>query len=275
MARRTTLALAFILTIPLCLGAAASAPLRIDDVVALLKAGVGEKVILKQIEVTRTRLTMTVEAMLQLKAVGATDAFLEALMGAPADGGAPGPAAEAPAAGAPSFRMYTEQTGDGETVLHITNLDANGRRIGGEVEAPSQRNVVQPPAPLPAEPVSYEYDDEPEPPVIVNVYPPGPSDLASGYPTGAYVSPYAGGLYPGYGGAFYGYTPSHHAHGPHCGHHVGPYYSPYAPPGSYSHFVQYHHSNRSHFTSIPSAINVAPYRYGNAAARNRAAFRRR
>lgn len=272
MSRRAAFALALVLTIPLCLAAAANAPLNIDDVVALLKAGVGEKVILKQIEVTRTRLTLTVEAMLQLKAVGATDAFLEALMGAPADGDAPGPAA-----GAPSFRMYTEQTGDGETILHITNLDDQGRRIGGEVEPTSQRNVVQapdyPPAP---EPSSYDYDEEePQPPVIVNVYPPAPSEPASGYNTGAYVSPYASGLYPGYGGAFYGYTPSHHAHGPHCGHHAGPYYSPFAPPGSYSHFVQYHHSNRSHYTSIPSAINVAPYQYGNAAARNRAAFRRR
>ena len=65
--------------------------MTVDDTLALLKAGVSEKVILRQVAATGAHLALSVPQILKLKAAGASDALLAALMGpttAPAAGGA-------------------------------------------------------------------------------------------------------------------------------------------------------------------------------------------
>ncbi len=249
-----------ILTMLLCALAAVSlaaaaeaATMTVDDVVALLKAGVGEPLILAQAEASGSRMTLSVDEILRLKSAGATDTLIASLM--------QGPEAT-PEEASPGFRIYTEITGTGEKVIHITNLDASGRRIGGEVPDPAPRNVISS-----ASSPGTSYDNDPGGPspassptnVYVEVYPPEPeAPEAPPMALGGY-----GGLYPGY---LPGYIPGYSVVGRHRGpgrsRLVGPSWSAYSPPGSWSHFERYHHRM------------TAPYRAGSAAARNRATFRR-
>jgi len=277
------------------------APLTIDQVIALLEAKVGEKVILRQIDATGTRLTMTVETLLSLKAAGASDALLEALQGgiAPA---APAPiisdAAARPAMegreGEHPFRVFLMEDDEGGRVVHITNLDENGKRIGGELppDDRASRNVVTPADPgatrgtrhdaPPADTGAYggADDEQARQPVVVNVYntaPASPGDgtalIGGSEPIGgdAFIYP---GIYPGYFNYGYGYTPA--VYPPH-GAVVGPRYGHggviYSPPGSYSHYVRYHRPYGSHYFK-----QTTPYYYNYgvpASVRNRHYFRTR
>lgn len=266
---------------------AVSAPITLDDIIALIEAGVGEKVIIKQIEMADNTLLPTVEALIQLKAAGASDDLLAALLDPPEPGtdGEPSAADEKRSESVdpsdPQFRVYTELDGKGNPVLHITNLDASGRRLGGEVEQPSYPNILQP-SPRSPEP---SHDDDPyadyegptpsaskEPGVVVNVYPPEQTtpQVAEEYEDPYYrahfhgfVPEYLGYGYPSYGNGYPYYR---------VGYGVGYYRYNHFPPGSYTHFLRYHHTGDGPHLR---RYNVAPYTYDNAAARNRVYFRRR
>jgi len=270
------LALALLIALPAA-SFAAPPPARItlDDVVAMLKAGIGEKVILAQLEATGTELKLTVEGLLELKAAGASDALLERLVqpdwdrreGAATDSPPP---ARASVSGEHPFRVYRETTGDGEEVMHITNLDASGKRIGGELK-PEERipaNVVHPSPESPPRPERRYEEEEPQEtqsPVVVNIYSDDtftPRTIGSLHDDRDLYGPsYYHGRYHGWLGGFYPV----HRHGRHCGHHLS-HYRPYiSPPGSYTHFLRYHH---------PDVLDTAPYTHGTAASRNRTYFRR-
>ncbi len=232
----------------------------VDEMAALLKAGVGEGVVLKQVRASGARLDLTARDLLALKAAGASDSLLEALM--------EDPGSEEP------FRIFSSVNERGETVLHVTNLDERGRRIGGEVPDPSPFNVVAPSRQAEAsEPRRDDYDDDSgggyeaaQPPVVVNVYPPEPA-------APSYGPAYSGGLYPGY---LAGY-PARHVHGRGCGHFANRLAWWLSPPGSYTHFLTHHHGAAPPASVLspgrPALIDTRPFRAGTAAARNRARFR--
>lgn len=246
------------------------AAVTLPDLISLLKAGVGESVILRQVSLAGTSVRIGVEEILELKDAGASDGLIEALMAAQLAGdlsrGDRPAAAEAralspdpsPAPSAipsleresPSFRIYTELTDDGEEILHVTNLDSSGRRMGGE---PVSRGPVPVNQYRTRDEAPGDYDDatdayepvriasDPEERVVVNVYPPAPQNgvVQPVVPVAidAYGSPYMHrdpyaylyprGRLPGYYGVGHRYARR--------GHHYRP-----APPGSYTHFVTYH-----------------------------------
>jgi len=229
-----------------------------EDLVALLKAGVGEQVILRQVALSGTGFEIGVAEILALKEAGAPDTLIEALMPAPAEASIEEPVEPFIAENAP-FRIFKEKTEDGQEVLHITNLDSYGRPIGGgaggsEAATPnryrSREGYVERPG---AD--SYEdpaYGGGLENRVVVSLLPPAPPSssepvivpvasepLVSPY---VYRDPYAysypRGILPGYG-----YTGCRYP----CGrlHH---HRTRLTPPGSYSHYVRYHdgHSRLLH-----------------------------
>lgn len=189
---------AFVLFAGLSLGVAstsagpvpAAEPVSVRQILALLKAGVGETVILRQIEATRSRPVLDVDALLQLKNAGASDAFLEALM--------PGPSEPAPTEGTVSrgLRIFRQINEQGETVLHVTNLDESGRRIGGEVEHRPPPGLAAEPHFLSASRPAEEFEPA-QAPVIINIYPAGQSAGLIPGDNGVPPSPYRFGRYPG------------------------------------------------------------------------------
>ncbi len=271
-------------------------PMTIDEVAALLEAGIGEPVVLRQVKATRTRLVLTVGALLRLKEAGASDAFIEALMpadpdapeAAPRESDRPDPAEKSAARPGPedvltrgesSIRLFVMEDETGDRIVHITNLDENGRRIGGEIpdDSRAERNVIAqgspgaalppPPDPLPA--------PAPQTPVVVNVYPPEPPERDSGFdahhddPFGAFIPT---GVYPGFFNLPYGRYP--HVALPH-GQLVGPRWGlggvVYSPPGSYSHYIRYHRPAGSHRFRRYTGYTIHDTRF-NAAERNRQSF---
>lgn len=222
--------------------ASAPAPLSLDDVVSLLNAKVGTSIILRQVSSSGITFTMGVHEILAMKNAGADDALIEALIGRSSQ---MRDAASSESADSSSFRIYKETSEDGEEVLHITNLDEQGRRIGGEAQQPADypnRYDTSAQAAARAErQQEYSVIGEKQPPVVVNVYPPG----NEGYEgvEAAYVSPYQYSdqyayLYPRgrLPGLYYG------SYG--CGLRRG------APlPGSYTHFMMYH----THYGGPPSS----------------------
>jgi hypothetical protein len=281
-------------------------PLTIDQVIALLEAKVGEKVILRQIESTGTRLTMTVDTLLSLKAAGASDALLEALQEettphAAAPEMKPVPKA-APAMdgtqGEYPFRVFLMEDNSGGRVVHITNLDENGKRIGGELpeDDRASRNVVtrgehasSPPAERREPPADdsegyaagYAEGGNGQQPVIVNVYNQAPASPGDGTALIGGSEPIGGdafintGIYPGYFNYGYGYSPTVYPHGALVGPRYGYGGIIYSPPGSYSHYIRYHRPYGAH--SFKQATPWSPaYRWGvPASVRNQAAFGRR
>jgi hypothetical protein len=218
--------------------------MTVDDTLALLKAGVSEKVILRQVAATGTRLALSVPQILKLKAAGASDALLAALMGpttAPAAGGAR-PEGQ-------SIRVYREKNESGEEVLHVTNLDAAGRRIGGELDdwIDSGSPHADTLASRPADRYAGDAAESRQAPVIVNVYPPSMENSA-GQSVIMDGGVYAGRLYGGYAG---GFGPPRR---PACDKPGG---ALLAEPGLFSR---------------PSAIDTRPYRANTAAQRNRIRF---
>ncbi len=274
-------------------------PLTIDQVIALLEAKVGEKVILKQIEATGTRLTMTVDTLLSLKAAGASDALLEALQEETNPREATQEAAPVVSdslngiEGEHPFRVFLMEDDSGGRVVHITNLDENGRRIGGELAEDNRasRNVVaraEQPPPSP-EPPNYREEGGREAggyaegggaqPVIVNVYNNAPAPASDGTALIGGSEPIGGdafintGIYPGYFNYGYGYSPVAYPHGALVGPRYGHGGVIYSPPGSYSHYVRYHRPYGSHHFK---SISMYPYNYGlSAATRNNIYFGRR
>jgi hypothetical protein len=224
--------------------ASTPSPLTLDDVVSLLNAKVGASIILRQASSSGISFTMGVREILAMKSAGADDALIEALI---SRSSRKGDAASSESADASSFRIYKETSEDGEEVLHITNLDEQGRRIGGEVESradyPNRYDASAPSAAKAEREQEYSVIGERQPPVVVNVYPPG----GEGYDgvEAAYVSPYQYSdpyayLYPRgrLPGMYYG------SYGRGCGLRGG---TPL--PGSYTHFMMYH----THYGGPPSS----------------------
>jgi hypothetical protein len=237
------LALSAALMLPAAAATAAPrTPLSVQQIVTLLKAGIGQTVILRQVEATGTRLALGVPELLELKAAGAGDALLEALvfpispMEVPPDG--PSPATGTMPSG---IRVYREVNNRGEEVLHLTNLDALGRRIGGEIEVEERTPPTPPDQAAPA----------PQAPVIVNIYPPAapaePPELIAGDDWPPELTQ-PRGLYPG---LLPGWPRNVRPHGP----------------------ARAFGAHEEIF-GRPPIINTAPYRSGNAAQRNRTSFRR-
>ncbi|MFQ5700904.1 MAG: hypothetical protein ACE5HU_03570 [Acidobacteriota bacterium] len=284
----------------------AAAPLSVDDIITLLKANIGEGVILEELAATRTRIIPTVEALLELKAAGASDSLLEAILESgqdPTEGDTDeprevvsSPQGADPSAHAdgndvaPPFRIYTTVDENGDVIVHITNLDRSGRRIGGEIPETAARNVIEPRPDSPASPRAAEElrgagsdyrttEANEESPVVVNVYPPERSEPEHfGQGPSAFGS-VGGGIYPGlYPGGF-GFVPGSHADGfvlapypsnhPH-GLHAGYGYT-LSPPGSYSHYILYHRPYGARHFSRYHVRGYGPYGYP-AASRNRAFF---
>ena len=264
------------------------APLTLDQIIALLEAKVGERVILRQIESTGTRLTMTVDTLLSLKAAGASDTLLEALQKEtapePVADSKPKPTVPVPAEameGGP-FRVFLMEDDSGGRVVHITNLDENGRRIGGEIPEDSRasRNVVardeyeSPPSGRhegsSGEPGAYSGGSGQQP-VIVNVYndSPGSAPANDGVAIIGGSEPIGGdafintGIYPGYFNYGYGYSPVVAPHGAVVGPRYGYGGIIYSPPGSYSHYVRYHRPYGAHYFKQASPY----YNYGIPASR--------
>jgi len=212
--------------------------MTVPEVIQLVKAGVSDSLIMRHVRATGTRLTLAVADILKLKEAGASDALLEALMQT-----STAPAADPESAAAGSLRTWRETTPEGDVVIHVTNLDEMGRRIGGELPP----SAAEPHRETPAWPDRMERD-EGRAPVIVNVYPPAAND---GYqPAGP---SYLGGRYPGYfAGLGYGFCRS--CPRPHLG---GLHGAAGLEAGLFSR---------------PSAIDTRPYRSHTAAQRNRQSF---
>jgi hypothetical protein len=222
----------------------ASSPLSLDQVVSLLEAGVGEPIILRQVSGSGASFTIGVEEILTLNRAGASDDLLATLDDLTSPAEVPPEEAEETGEagpGEPSFRIFKEITDDGREVMHITNLDDSGRRMGKPVEKNALAAIN-----------AYESrDDQGEyeasragaepPPIIVNVFPP-PAE------SGQEASPASGA----------GYRDPYHARFV-TGRLPG-YYSPYyrmryprgvpSPPGSYSHFKYYHSETKVGHTSL-------------------------
>ncbi|MBI3447588.1 MAG: sulfur globule family protein [Acidobacteria bacterium] len=218
---------------------AAASRVTLDDVVALLKAHVADSLILREIGSDGPAFELGVPAILKLKEAGASDALLDRLTAdrapaAPAP--VPAPAASPDADRAAGYRIFREKGADGNEVLHVTNIDPQGHRMGGEsTESPETPNRYEAPAPQPPR-SDQEYvvigETQPAQPVVVNVYPqdaygegPYPAGYGSPY---MYRDPYAyaypRGILPGYRPYFGGYRPP----------------GTFAPPGSVTHFQRYH-----------------------------------
>ena len=233
---------------PAFAAATSGATMTVADVVALLKAGVGEQVILGQVHATGTALALDVPDILLLKAAGAGDNLLAALIAGTTGGipaGTPG-GTPCPGSGQSQLRVYRVRGENGEEVLHVTNLDESGRRIGGELPAAER--------PAPPEP-SFSRERDPGGPVIVNVYPQPQSELVP-QSTGGYVAGggrYLGGLYPGYLG------------GPGAG------FCRTCPRVPSDRRAGMQNIDGGLF-SRPSAINTLPYRTHTAAERNQQRF---
>ncbi|HXI01693.1 MAG TPA: hypothetical protein VNI57_00815 [Candidatus Saccharimonadales bacterium] len=218
----------------LAVPAAASAPgpLGLDQVVSLVKAGVGEPLILRQASDRGLAFDVGVDEVLALKHAGAGDSLINSLMDlAGATGASQAGAEVAPSTSDPGeqlpFRIYTDTDENGQPVLHITNLDASGKRMGGPVqdEQPAPENAYR----SRGEPAAETADEEPAsgaaappPQVVVNVFNPASEPVAS---TGEVPVVYPGGYLPGY--AYYGRGLLGYAGVP-------------SPPGSWSHYKRYH-----------------------------------
>lgn len=218
----------------------------------MVEAGVGDPIILKQVAASGPGFTVGIDEVLALKRAGASDDLIESLMslaGVEPSEGDDRPAADLlpPALDGQeeeSFRIFRERDEGGREVIHITNLDATGHRIGGPVaeELPAARNayVSRDVEHSSGGSGGYSGEDdegwrdglsrsgEPAPPVIIQIFQPDAEQVAITRNDAGYGrAPYARGYLPGY--------PSSRC-GSRC-------YQPFgvpSPPGSWSHYKRYH-----------------------------------
>lgn len=101
----------------------------------MIGGGVSDRVILLQVRAAGLAAPLAPRDLTSLRRAGATDTLLEELLSL---------------GSVDDARYFTHVGEDGRRVLYFTNLDQNGRRIGGEVERPVRANVVV--AATPAEP---------------------------------------------------------------------------------------------------------------------------
>ncbi len=257
MRRLLVIALALIAMPALAASPSPDGPLGLDQILALVGAGVGDAIILRQAAPAGIAFTLGVDEVLALKRAGASDSLIGSLMDMTAPAAVPGSAAAAHPTGAgslpsgagspvePSFRIYPEVDVEGQTVIHITNLDASGRRMGppaAEEEAPPS-NAYESRRDSEAAEGWEPWEVDPgygggrsqgaPPPVIVNVFNPvaEAAALSELEPDSRYVSSYD----RRYMGGYLPYQPCSHAG--HGGRHS---YGVPSPPGSWSHYMLYH-----------------------------------
>lgn len=137
--------------------------LAITDLIRLMDEGIGPSVIVKKIRSTGVAFHAGVDALLALKRGGASDAILEAVIEADDRPAAPGNVSPAGGPAVAPLRSYVEDEDlriyevrdpAGRRFLVLTNIDENGRRLGGEVASPGQVNLVSALEPQPEGPVS-------------------------------------------------------------------------------------------------------------------------
>ncbi len=257
MRRLPVIALVVIAMPALAASPSPAGPVSLDQILALVGAGVGDAIILRSAAPAGIAFTLGVDEVLALKRAGASDSLIGSLMDMVASEAMTGreAAADPPGAGSlpsgpgstdePSFRIYPEVDVDGQTVIHITNLDAAGRRMGPPAteEEASPRNAYESRQDAEAHEALEPWEADPgygagrsqgaAPPVIVNVFNPvaEAAALSQLEPDGRYASTYG----RRYVGGYLPYQPCFHAgHGGR--HHVGVH----APPGSWSHYRLYH-----------------------------------
>lgn len=211
----------------------------------------GEAIILKQVAAAGPSFTVGVPEVLALKEAGASDELIDGLMDLAGilPGQADEPVTDAlpvePSAGegaSEQFRIYREKDGEGREVVHITNLDAAGQRLGGP---PPDDGVPAPHNTYVSRSDDHEMgrylepDVEPPPtsrggavpPVVVNVFQPDAEPVAVYEEEGWSREPLGRRYVAGYLPGFYG------SHGQ-CRH--GYIFGVPSPPGSYSHFKRFH-----------------------------------
>lgn len=220
---------------------AASPPVRlppptVPEILAMLEAGIGQTVILRMISDRGVPAVVTVPDLLVLRSAGAADPLLEALAGGPAEA-VSGVLVPSTTGG---LRTWVEIADHGERVLHVTNLDPDGRRIGGEISSAERRHLASGTIPVERRDAEADREEISTAPVVVNVYTrPAPDDDRAAYPgwIGAFppAGRYPGLLYP---------------------HHRGGSPRPAA--------------TREEFFGRPRIIDTTPYRAATAAQRNRA-----
>jgi len=167
-----------------------AATLTVPELVSLLKAGVGEKVILAQVRASGPSPALSAEEIVQLKEAGASDELLEALV---AGSSATAPS-QVPKGG---LRVFRSIGADGQEILNVTNLDEAGRRLGGELPPEPPRRAATPSSW--SSPDAGREDSVRDAPIVVNVYPPASGSIngsEGGYDEGSLVR--LGGVYPGY-----------------------------------------------------------------------------
>ncbi len=246
-------AVALVLT--LSLSPTSADEVSFEDLIALLKAGVGESIILRHVALSDAAFEIGVQEILELKKAGAPDSLIEALMPPSEEAGREeAPPAEPVVSEEAPFRIFKETTEDGREVLHITNLDRSGRPMGSS----ASRSEPVPPNRYRSRESVEEYAGEPgvrsheitaqggglENRVVVTLLPPAPPPdpevrivpVAAEPYTSPYMhrDPYAS-LYPG------GILPGYHYAG--CGYACGTRHyhrARLSPPGSYTHYVRYH-----------------------------------
>jgi hypothetical protein len=122
------------------LPARADDPLTVDDLVRLLEASVGEQVVRKKVQLTGSRFDLDVDAILRLRAAGASSSLLEFLLDTAA-GGAEQTATQAGPAGTTGpddeARVFRARTSDGREAIVLTNL-------GGERGPPEADRLPRP-----------------------------------------------------------------------------------------------------------------------------------
>lgn len=244
-AMRSFLAIALALIASPAMAAASPAPqpLELEDVVALIEAGVGADLLVRQASPAGLAFTLGVKEIVALKRAGAGDDLIGRLMDLASAPPADVPAGHEDSAGEePAFRVFPDQDTEGRPVLHITNLDASGRRMGGDpapwepppTNAYHGRDEAEPETgswDLPPAGFEEPYAGDPEgahPPVIVNVFNPWTEAAAfaeTEVPVGR--RRYVSGVLP--------YVPCTHAG--HRGRHLA---GVNAPPGSWTHYQLYH-----------------------------------
>jgi hypothetical protein len=123
---------------------AAYAAVSLEDIVKLSKANTSDEVILQLIQKEGLAKPVTSKEIVYLKQQGVSDRVIQYLMKVSA--------AEKSESSQENMRSYYTTTKSGKRILIVTNLDENGKRMGGEI----------PPDPAPAQAPEVVYERQPQ-----------------------------------------------------------------------------------------------------------------
>src|SRR5688500_12781579 len=93
-------------------------PVSVREIARMLRSGVREDVILMHVNTVGVSSQASTQDLKSLRSAGASDRLLDAILH---------PQETSPA------RVILRTDPDGQQVVHMTNLDDSGRRLGGEV----------------------------------------------------------------------------------------------------------------------------------------------